>query len=310
MDSELSFPDVAINICKPANPIEVPIVDSRIATRSPSPNFVRHITFDLTGTPLAGKFVPGQSIGIIPEGTERNGKPAKVRLYSVSSSSNGEDGNPNYVATTVKRVIDEDWETQDLFLGLCSNYLAKQRKGDRVRITGPSGKRFLLPSQPELYNYIFFATGTGIAPFRGMIMDLMEKKTTGSIVVVFGCAYNTDVLYSDYFTSLMLQQPKFHYLTAVSREDKRPDGSKVYVQSKIQDNAEILHPLLQASNTLIYICGLKGMETGIYKNLATEGFSEYLHVKEPLVSKNPEEWTSDEIKKMVKPGQRILVETY
>jgi ferredoxin--NADP+ reductase len=70
----------------------------------------------------------------------------------------------------VKRTIDEFEEK--IYLGVASNYLADLKPGDKVLMTGPSGKRFLLPENAEDFNYILFATGTGIAPFRGMIMEL------------------------------------------------------------------------------------------------------------------------------------------
>lgn len=310
MDIDITLPDVEINICKPKSPVEVPIVDNRIATVASSPNFIRHITFDLSGTELEGKFVAGQSIGIVPEGFERNGKPAKLRLYSVSSPSKGEQGKPNLVSTTVKRLIDEDTETQELFTGLCSNYLASKKPGDLVRVTGPSGKRFLLPENPGNYNYVFFGTGTGVAPFRGMIMDLMDQNADSEIALIFGAPYRSDLLYSDYFEPLSQQKDNFHYLKSISREDPRPDGTKFYVQYQIVDNKELLGPLLSKPNTLIYICGLQGMESGIYRLLAQEGYHHYLKLKNGLEDKEPSSWTSEEIKKNVKGSDRMFVETY
>lgn len=85
---EVIYPEVAVNLYKPNNPVEVPVLENRLATLEVSPNIIRHITLDIGGTELEGNIRPGQSIGCIPEGfTERNGKPAKLRLYSVSSPS-------------------------------------------------------------------------------------------------------------------------------------------------------------------------------------------------------------------------------
>lgn len=39
----------------------------------------------------------GQSVGVIPEGIDKNGKPHKVRLYSIASSALGDFGNSETV---------------------------------------------------------------------------------------------------------------------------------------------------------------------------------------------------------------------
>ena len=307
---EILYPDLEINIVRAKEPIEVPIVESRIATAVASPNFVRHITFDISGTPLEGKFHAGQSIGVLADGLDENGKPHKVRLYSVCSPSFGEDGHGKLVATTVKRVIDENWETQELYTGICSNYLSNQKVGSVVKVTGPSGKRFILPENPQDYNYLFFGTGTGVAPFRGMIMDLMKLNSKNEVVSIFGSPYRTDILYGDYFKSLDEKIDNFHFLTSISRENPRPDGTKYYVQYQLLDNKALLEPILQKPNTLIYVCGLKGMETGIYQILAHQGLWDYITVKDDLMQKNPLSWTYDELKTGVKSSDRMHIEVY
>lgn len=276
MSTEFIIPDVPINLVKPKDPVEVPILESKIATAASSPNFIRHITFDVSGTPLENNIRSGQSIGILAPGVDEKGKPHSLRLYSVASPTGGEDGNGKIYATTVKRVIDENWDSQELFTGVASNYFCSLKPGETVKMTGPSGKRYLLPENPENYNYIFFATGTGIAPFRGMIMDLVKAGSKNEMVMVFGCPYRTDLLYADYFNKLDADLPNFHYLKMISREEPRSDGSKPYVQSALTYNEDLLGPILRKDNTLIYICGLKGMEEGILKTLLKQGLTAYV----------------------------------
>ena len=307
---EITLPSVELNIYKAKTAVEVPIVESYVATEEKSPNFIRHITFDVTGTELEGKVIAGQSIGVVPPGERANGKPHQVRLYSVSSPSKGEGGNPNLVSTTVKRVIDEHWEEQELYLGVCSNFICNQKVGSTVMMTGPSGKNFLLPEHPEKFNYVFFATGTGIAPFRGMIIDLLEAGAQSEIALIFGCPYRTDVLYKGFFEELAAEHDNFHYVTSISREGRRADGSKRYVQSELEDSKELLYPILQKDNTLIYVCGLKGMESGIYQTLAKQGLTGYYQTKPDLEGVAPADWSREDIKKFVKPSKRVFVEVY
>lgn len=306
---EIKLPEVELNIYTPKDPVEVPIVENKICSKEASPNFVRHVTFDVSGTDLEGRVQVGQSVGILPPGEDENGRPYKLRLYSVSSPTKGEDGDASLISTTVKRTI-EELEDNSLYLGVCSNYLADLQPGDKVRMTGPSGRRFLLPENQNDFNYLFFATGTGIAPYRGMIMELMESGIENEVILVFGCPYRTDLLYPDYFEPLAKEKDNFHYLPYVSREDRRSDGTKKYVQASLIDDAELIDPVLEKENTLLYICGLKGMESGIYRTLAKKGLNEYLDIRQPAAEKQPEEWDENDLKRYVKPSARTFVEVY
>ncbi|MFO8029796.1 MAG: hypothetical protein R6U28_08035 [Cyclonatronaceae bacterium] len=308
---EIIYPEVAVNLYKPANPVTVPVIENRLATVQTSPNIIRHITMDVSGTELEGRVRSGQSIGCLPEGfTERDGKPAKVRLYSVSSPSRGEDGEGRHVSVTVKRVIEEDLTTNNLFLGLCSNYLSNLSPGNLVKITGPSGKRFVLPENAGDFNYLFFATGTGVAPYRGMISDLLENGFSNQAALIFGSPYRTDLLYYDFFRELAVRHDNFHYLTSISREGTRPDGTKHYVQHQLVDSREVLHPIASRKNTLIYVCGLKGMELGLFQLLAREGYRDYLRIDEAIRNKPPMEWDREDLKKRIRPSERLFLEVY
>jgi ferredoxin--NADP+ reductase len=305
---EIVLPEVELNIYSPKDPTEITVVENYICTVESSPNYVRHITFDVSGTELEGRVRIGQSLGILPPGNNERGRPRKLRLYSISSPSEGENGKSHLISTTVKRTLEE--VDGKLHAGVCSNYLADLQPGDKVKATGPSGRRFLLPENAQDFNYVFFATGTGIAPYRGMIMELLNSDYQGDIALIFGCAYRTDLIYSDLMQELDEKHDNFNYITCVSREDRREDGSKYYVQTAIEDHEDVLSPILEQENTLLYLCGLKGMETGIYQNLAKQGFREYLILKGDYADLDPDDWDWDEMKRNVKPGPRTFEEVY
>jgi ferredoxin--NADP+ reductase len=306
--AEIKLPEVELNIYSKKNPVEVTVVENDIVTLESSPNFVRHITFDISGTDLENRVRIGQSIGILPPGKDSNGREHKLRLYSISSPTSGESGKPHLISTTVKRTI-EEFENK-IYLGVASNYLADLKPGDKIKITGPSGRRFLLPENAEDFNYLFFATGTGIAPFRGMIIELFEKGNfKNECALIFGCPYRTDLLYADFFYEMNKKHSNFHYLPAISREDRRQDGSKYYVQTKIEDEKELLYPILKQDNTLVYICGLKGMESGIYLEFLKQGLNDYVEIKKEL-PENLDDIPRGDFKKFVKPSVRTFEEVY
>lgn len=303
------MPDVAVNLCKPNDPVKVPLVRSRIVTAETSPNFVRHVTFDVGGTPLEGRLKAGQSFGIIPPGTSETGKGHKLRLYSVSSPSMGENGEGRWVSTLVKRVIDEHVDSHRLFLGVCSNFLCDMQEGETVAMTGPSGKRFLLPVNPDEYNYVFFATGTGIAPFRAMVMDLLSDNVSSRVHLIVGVPYRTDYMYHDLFTGPARELAGFRYRPVVSREARRLDGFKRYVHHEIAEDEELLETLHQP-NTLIYVCGIKNMEYAIYRELIRANLESYIKLRNPPPDKSPREFSKEDIQRHARPGPRMFLEVY
>jgi len=306
--SEIKLPEVELNIYSKSNPVDVKVVENYVVTKESSPNIVRHITFDVSGTELVDRVRVGQSIGVLPPGVDEKGRAHKLRLYSVSSPTSGEKNQKHLISTTVKRTIDE-YESK-IYLGIASNYLSDLKPGDTVKVTGPSGKRFLLPENAKDFNYVFFATGTGIAPFRGMILELFEEQDFQyECALVFGCPYRTDLLYADFLDEMHEKHPNFHYIKSISREGRRKDGTKHYVQTKLIDNQDLLGPILAKENTLIYICGMKGMETGIYKELLKQGLDGYLNIRKEL-PENVDDIPSGDFKKFIKTSSRVFEEVY
>jgi len=132
---------------------------------------VNHITFDLKDSDPFLNYVEGQSIGIMPAGEDANGKPHKLRLYSIASTRHGDDFNGNTVSLCVRQLqYDKDGETIN---GVCSTYLCDIKPGDKVKITGPVGKEMLLPDEEDA-NIVMLATGTGIAPMRAYLRRMFE----------------------------------------------------------------------------------------------------------------------------------------
>ena len=311
-----------MNLVRPTDPVVGRVLSNELCMRGKSASFVKHLEIDVSGTPLAGKFRAGQSFGVIAPGTDENGKPHKVRLYSVACPTGGEDGTGNVLSTTPKRLIDEyqpqkpgdPADDHSLFLGVCSNYLCDLGKDDEVRLTGPNGKRFLLPASPALNNYLFVATGTGIAPFRGMVLELLEGPdgpTNSRIDLVMGTPYTTDLLYDDLFRALAAKHDNFHYHTAISRE-QRPDGrSGLYVDALINEHIDYFGPLLETPTTLLYLCGLAGMQIGLLRNLAVRDLHHgYVNVASALETIPPAQWTAEQVKRYVKPTSRCMLEVY
>jgi ferredoxin--NADP+ reductase len=308
------MPEAAMHLVTPLAPVVGRVISTaRCTASSKSAAFVRHVAIDVSGTPLEGRFLAGQSFGVLAPGVDANGKPHKVRLYSIASPSQGEDGQGKVLATTVKRTIDEHHETHRLFLGVASNYLCDLQVGDEVRVSGPNGKRFLLPTHVNAHDYVFVATGTGIAPFRGMVLELLARKTTSRIVLLMGSPYATDLLYHQELEALARTHGNFSYVTAVSRERQADGNGPLYVHERIRTHADLLSPLLRTDRALVYVCGIAGMELGVLKalveTLPTDAADQYVKV-DPSLRGASEGWTRRMIHKQIAPTRRVLMEVY
>jgi ferredoxin--NADP+ reductase len=310
---EISLAEVKMHLHTPAEPAVATCVFNERCTQRKSAHFVRHVAFDVSGTSLAGNFRAGQSFGVIPPGADERGRPHKLRLYSIASPSGGEDGRGTVVATTVKRTIDEHFETGKLFLGVASNYLCDLKVGDTVRLTGPSGKRFVLPERPEEHDFVFFATGTGIAPFRGMLMELLARKIKSRVVLVMGAAYATDLLYHGDLLKLQEQHSAFTYITAISRERQEDGRDPMYVGDRVNTHKDMLLPLLESGRTLVYICGLAGMELGVFQKMAgvlpDHALKQYMRV-DPGLMGDIRSWTRAMMPREISPTRRVFLEVY
>jgi ferredoxin--NADP+ reductase len=287
---------VVANTYKPKTPLTAKVIFNETLT-GPDAGEVVHVAFDHEGKL---PYAEGQSIGILPPGVDANGKPHKLRLYSIASSAPGDYGDGKTISLCVKRLIYNDEEGKEV-RGVCSNYIGDLKAGDEVQITGPVGKALLLPDDPKA-NIIMLATGTGIAPFRSFLWRFFfeehpDYNFDGKAWLFLGVPTSSALLYDEEFKKMKdLGGDKFQYDYAISREQTDADGQKMYIQNRMKQYAKELWDLMQKDNTYIYMCGLKGMEKGIQEAL------------EGVAQENGVEWA--DFVKQLKAAKRYHVEVY
>jgi len=159
--------------------------------------------------------------------------------------------------------------------GFMSNYLCDLHEGSTIAFQGPFGN-FIMRS--PVRDSIFIATGTGIAPFRSMLHELLTQRTglsepgTGSrepeaesremeavssheFWLLVGARYEQDIYYRDEFERLAAEHPNFHFLPTLSRGAPEWKGLRGYVQ----DHVKAIVGDRKDKDMHAYICGLDKM---------------------------------------------------
>lgn len=246
------------NLYGPKAPTTATVVGNVQVNEAGTANETHHIVLDFGSMPFP--VLEGQSLGIIPPGTDASGKPHHARQYSIASPRNGERPGYNNVSITVKRVV-EDHQGKPV-KGVASNFLCDLQPGQTVQVIGPFGNSFLMPNHPKS-NIIMICTGTGSAPMRAMTewrrrLRQSGKFESGKLMLFFGARTQQEL---PYFGPLQKLPKDFIDINlAFSREQNQP---KKYVQDLMRERAADIANLLKDSNTYIYVCGLKSMEEGV-----------------------------------------------
>ncbi|XP_050375688.1 ferredoxin--NADP reductase, leaf isozyme, chloroplastic [Argentina anserina] len=284
---------VVVNKYKPKNPYTGRVLLNTKITADDAPGETWHMVFSTDGEI---PYREGQSIGVIPDGIDpKNGKPHKLRLYSIASSALGDFGDSKTVSLCVKRLVYTN-EAGETVKGVCSNFLCDLKPGSEVTMTGPVGKEMLMPKDPNA-TIIMLGTGTGIAPFRSFLWKMFFEKHEdyrfeGLAWLFLGVPTSSSLLYKEEFEKMKEKAPQnFRLDFAVSREQTNEKGEKMYIQTRMAQYAEELWQLLKKDNTYVYMCGLKGMEKGIDEimlSLAARDGIDWLDYKKQL--KKAEQW--------------------
>ena len=223
---------------------------------------------DFGSTPMP--VLEGQSIGIVPPGTDASGRPHHARQYSIASPRNGERPGYNNLSLTVKRVLED--HQGNAVRGVASNYLCDLNIGDSVHVIGPFGSSFLMPNHPRSH-IVMICTGTGSAPMRAMTEWRRRQRANGTgnwapghepgkLMLFFGARTQEEL---PYFGPLQ-KLPK-DFIDTNFAFSRTPGQPKRYVQDAMRERAKDLLPLLADQNSHFYVCGLKSMEAGVLQAL-------------------------------------------
>ena len=246
------------NLFSPKKATSATVVGNFNCTEAGFDSETHHVVLDFGTMPFP--VLEGQSIGIVPPGTDAMGRAHQPRQYSVASPRNGERPGYNNVSLTVKRVTEDHMGNS--VRGIASNYVCDLKVGDKVTVVGPFGSTFLMPNHPRSH-IVMICTGTGSAPMRAMTewrrrLRKSGKFEGGKLLLFFGARTQQELPYFGPLQSL----PK-DFIDINFAFSRTPNQPKRYVQDVMRERAADLVALLKDEQSHFYVCGLKSMEEGV-----------------------------------------------
>ncbi len=152
--------------------------------------------------------------------------------------------------------------------GLATSYLFEKTSiGTTIPFKKPQGV-FTLPNVLDK-EIIMICTGTGIAPFRSMLLDVFnQNKSHQGIHLIFGTRYEKDILYYNEMLDFNNNKNNFHYSVALSRED-HPLHQNGYVHAIYEKEYAEVNP-----NRVFYLCGWSQMVDEAVERLKKLGYED------------------------------------
>lgn len=199
----------------------------------------RHIHFELL-EPNSLQFSAGQYVSVVvtPQGHRR--------AYSIVSTPAINHG--------LELLVDLEPT------GPGAQFFKSLQVGGKMSFLAPLG-RFTIDDQAESDQLVFIATGSGVAPFRSMILDLLQdKQEKRPIILLWGLRYIEHLFWQAEFQELVDYFPNFSFHPVISK----PGADWPLCRGRVTDCLTVHQFSTQAS---FYLCGGTGMIEDVQQQL-------------------------------------------
>ena len=195
-------------------------------------------------------FAPGQFVSILIPGAGPGGRDLR-RAYSIASSPELMPSK-NIFELCVKLVEG----------GPGTNYLNNMKLGETFKGHVPFGD-FVYKTKSDKH-VVFIATGTGIAPFRAMILSkIYAENKPLSTTLLFGARDASDLLYTEELSPFL----SAGFVQTLSRPTVNWSGFKGRVTDWLRESSNTL----DWKHTDFYLCGSGAMIDEVKQILADKG---------------------------------------
>lgn len=208
-------------------------------------NDVFHYDFD-----FGGQEVPFEAGHFFILKVEDGKEPMCNRSYSLASSPSTKD----HFSLCVKLIPG----------GRASEVFRALKPDDSLNFMASFGHFTLKEEEKDL---IMVATGTGVAPYMGMLPELFAKDYQKSIKLYFGVRYMEDLFYMDQLNQWSEEHENFEIIYTLSKPPENWTGAT----GRVTDHLQKLE--MDPENTHVYICGGGGMVKDVKRIAEEKGLS-------------------------------------
>ncbi|MFH2118560.1 MAG: FAD-binding oxidoreductase [Candidatus Paceibacterota bacterium] len=151
-------------------------------------------------------------------------------------------------------------------MGMGTQFLQNLKLGDEAQMMAPMGQLMIDENGVE-QALVFVATGAGIAPFRSMILDLLQvKKDTRPMILHWGLRHEEELIWQDEFQELTENFPNFQFHPVISQATQEWS----LCRGRVTDCLSV-HQLL--ANAGYYLCGSEQMVQDVTSLLNSKSIS-------------------------------------
>ncbi len=144
-----------------------------------------------------------------------------------------------------------------------SKWMLERQVGDTALFMAPLGV-FSFDAE-STRKKVFVATGTGIAPFRSMILDYLAKGGTTPLEIFWGLRHEEDIFLATEFARLAETHPNFSFHITLSQPSEQWQGMRGRVTAHIYSEVGDL------KNCDFYLCGAGQMVSEVIPQLESLG---------------------------------------
>ncbi|MGY2339208.1 FAD-binding oxidoreductase [Pseudomonas sp. SDO5532_S415] len=186
-------------------------------------------------------YLPGQYLDVIGAGGVR-------RSYSIANAHREDAKLELHIREVEQGVMSQYWFTE-------------AKVNDLLRLEGPLGTFSL--REKECKNIVFLATGTGIAPVKAILEQILSTPALvvgKKIYIYWGGRTQKDIYWEPNLDGLDAV-----FIPVLSRADSSWAGRNGYVQTALMEDA------LDLSQSVVYACGSEDMIFSARESLAKAG---------------------------------------
>jgi Na+-transporting NADH:ubiquinone oxidoreductase subunit F len=222
---------------------------------------IRDLTYDIKEVTLRFKdsqaleFKAGKYVQFVVPAYELTPDPV-YRAYSISSAPSRK----NEVELEIRLVPS----------GICTTYVFQHLSvGDTVHINGPYGDFHLRDSDRDI---IFVAGGSGMAPVKSILLDMLERGIRRKATYFFGARAVRDLFLVEEMRELERKLTGFKFVPALSNPEPGDDwkGDKGLITEVLDRHFDKL------DHHEAYLCGSPGMIDASIKVFRSKGLPEEL----------------------------------